>query len=133
MKYFLTIREPTDADWSCSNIIELTLPMSWTAGHTLHRNSIYKSISEQDISEWSHRLGRLNKEATLHTLQSTTQLVRNADAENRITPRVHFKCRLLVQNVLRKVLVPTPFIPLLVPLGVLSVHKSFLVLKVVRL
>jgi len=70
--------------------------MPWTGGHTLCHTLLHKSLSDQDVSEWSHRLGCLNKEATIHTLQATTKIVKNVDAENRLTPRMHFKCHLPV-------------------------------------
>jgi hypothetical protein len=65
MKYFLTVREHTDADWNCCNIIELTSPMPWTMVHSLCGTPIHKSISDQDVSEWSHHLGNLNKDSML--------------------------------------------------------------------
>jgi len=94
LKYFLTIREPTTFDWNHCHVIELTSTLPWSIARSIHHASFHYNISDQDILEWSHRLGHLSKETTLYTLQATTQLVKSIDAESRITPRTHFKCRL---------------------------------------
>ncbi len=65
---------------------------TWTITRSIHRTSILHDISQDDITQWSYRLGHLNREATLHTLQATTQLVKSIDAESRTTPMMHFKC-----------------------------------------
>jgi hypothetical protein len=54
------------------------------------------SIQKKEIKEWSFRLGLLNYEATKHTLEATTttQLVSSVEAETRVVPRRHLKCRL---------------------------------------
>jgi hypothetical protein len=53
-----------------------------------------EKLDEREIKEWSYRLGRLNLEATKHTLSATTQLVKSVEAERRLFPWRHIKCRL---------------------------------------
>jgi hypothetical protein len=94
LKYFLTIREPMTFDWNQCHVIELTSPLPWSIARSTRRTSFHHNISDQDILEWSNRLGHLSRETTLYTLQATTQLVKSIDAESRTTPHTHFKCRL---------------------------------------
>ncbi len=93
-KYFLSIREPTEEDWNICQVIELTSPEPWQTLGTVRRTRKEKQISEDEIQQWSQRLGRLNLETTRHTLLATTQLVKNVEAETRVMPRRHIKCRL---------------------------------------
>ncbi len=94
MKYFLSIREPTKEDWDICQILELTSPEPWQCIGTARRARQSKEPTEDEVNEWSFRLGRLNHEATRHTLAATTQLVKSVEAENRLVPRRHLKCRL---------------------------------------
>jgi hypothetical protein len=93
-KYFLSIREPTEEDWNICQIIELTSPEPWQTLGIIRRTKLAKQISDSEVRVWSYRLGRLNMETTRRTLQATTQLVKSVEAENRVMPRRHVKCRL---------------------------------------
>ncbi len=93
-KYFIHIREPTKEDCDICQIIELTSPEPWSYEVKARRMRITEKLDEREIKEWSYRLGRLNLEATKHTLSATTQLVKSVEAERRLFPRRHIKCRL---------------------------------------
>jgi hypothetical protein len=94
LKCFLHIREPNESDWKHCHIVELTSPESWSAQAMMRRVKKNKMYSDKEIEDWSERLGRLNKETVKHTLAATTQLINSVEAENRIVPRRHLKCRL---------------------------------------
>jgi hypothetical protein len=93
-KYFLHIREPTAEDWEQCLVIELTSPEPWQSTGAVQRTRTNKSIHEDKLKEWSYHLGWLNLETTRHTLLATTQLVSSVEAETRLMPRKHIKCRL---------------------------------------
>ncbi len=93
-KYFLSIREPREEDWDLCQVIELTSPESWNSVIKTRRNKRLNEFTDEDVKRWSQRLGRLNLETTKYTLMATTQLVSSVEAENRMVPRRHFKCRL---------------------------------------
>jgi hypothetical protein len=50
--------------------------------------------NNETIKEWSKHLEHLNYEATKYTLKATTQLIPSVEAETRLAPRMHLKCRL---------------------------------------
>lgn len=93
-KYFLHIRESTKGEWKICQVLELTSPEPWQHGSAVHRMKQSKLYSEAKVKEWSYRLGRFNPEATRYTLTVMTQLVKSIEAENRLVPRRHLKCRL---------------------------------------
>jgi hypothetical protein len=93
-KYFLKIREPQKEDWNKCQVIELTSPESWNYEIKMRRSKRTEGYTDDEIKQWSHRLGRLNLEATKYTLAATTQLIKNVEAESRTFPRKHLKCRL---------------------------------------
>jgi hypothetical protein len=93
-KYFLSIREPTKEDWNMCQIVELTSPEPWQTLGIIRWTRHTKQISDNEVRTWSRRLGRLNLDTTRHTLLATMQLVKSVEAENRVMPRRHIKCRL---------------------------------------
>ncbi len=94
-KYFLSIRPPKSSDWNDLPIIELTSPIPWEyQERQIRRTRKNREIPLQEIQEWSERLGHLNTNATKRTLDATTQMIGDVEAESRITPRKHLKTRL---------------------------------------
>jgi hypothetical protein len=93
-KYFLKIREPQKEDWDKCQVIELTSPEAWNYEIKMRRSKRTEGYTDEEIKQWSHRLGRLNLEATKYTLAGTMQLIKNVEAESRTFPRKHLKCRL---------------------------------------
>jgi hypothetical protein len=93
-KYFISVREPMKEDWDICQVIELTSPEPWQNMGIVRRAKAIKQTSENEIRDWSYRLGRLNLDATIYTLLATTQLVKSIEADNRVMPRKHIKCRL---------------------------------------
>jgi hypothetical protein len=83
-KYFVNIREPKQEDWETCQIIELTSPESWNQTVTTRRRRRIDNLTEDEVKEWSYRLGRLNLETTKYTLAATTQLVQSVEAESRV-------------------------------------------------
>ncbi len=75
-------------------MIELTFPESWKIVLKAHRSKRAGEFTDEEVKRWSQRLGRLNLETTKYTLMATTQMVSSVEAENRMVPRRHFKCRL---------------------------------------
>jgi hypothetical protein len=93
-KYYLSIREPRKDDWDLCQVVELTSPESWNNVLKIRRSKRAGEFSDEEIKRWGQRLGKLNLETTKHTLMATTQMVNSVEAENRLVPRRHFKCRL---------------------------------------
>jgi hypothetical protein len=93
-KYFISIREPRKEDWDICQIVELTSPESWNHINTIRRSKRTIAYSDKEVKEWSYRLGRLNGETTKYTLAATKQLVNSVEAESRVMPQRHLKCRL---------------------------------------
>ncbi len=75
-------------------MVELTSPEPWQTLGVIQRTRREKITMEDELKQWSPRLGGLNIEMTRHTLLATTQLVKSVEAENRTMPRRHIKCRL---------------------------------------
>jgi hypothetical protein len=94
IKYYLNIREPTPQDWETCQVIEFKSPISWSKHNRIRRTKNIIEYKDDVIKEWSKRLGHLNYEATKYTLKATTQLISSVEAETRLTPRMHLKCRL---------------------------------------
>jgi hypothetical protein len=93
-KYFINIRAPKKEDWEICQIIKLTSLESWNHTITTQRNKHAKDYTENEIKEWSFRMGRLNMETTKYTLEAMMQIVNSVEAESRVMPRRHLKCRL---------------------------------------
>ncbi len=94
MKCYLNVHEPTKEDWDICQVVELTSPESWQHELTVRRSKKTREFSDDEIKNWSIRLGRLNLGNTKHTLAATTQLVESVEAETRVVPHRHIKCRL---------------------------------------
>jgi len=94
IKYYLNIREPAPQDWETCQVIEFTWPISWSRHSRFRRAKTIVTYNDNTIKEWSKHLGNLNHEATKYTLKATTQFIPFIEAETRLTPRMHLKCRL---------------------------------------